>query len=250
VPVSDRPLFEEWTPAAIRVLDPSEDFTVLMEAQEAVRHFIDYFRTLIAERRRSPGDDLLSAMLAAEHDGERLTEQDLLSTCVLLLIAGHETTVNLIGNGVMALLQWPDELRRLYRDPGLVGPAVEELLRYDSPVQVTSRTAVQDMPLGDGEFVVAKGEQVITVLAAANRDPAMFADPDRLDVSRNDRNHVAFGGGIHVCLGAPLARLEGRCALTGLLARWPRGLELAAEPERKESITLRGLASLRVRPAR
>ena len=244
VPLEDKVLFEEWTPAAIKVLDPSDDFSVLQEAQEAIRHFMDYFRELIARRRGEPGDDVLTALLAAEEDGERLTEQDLLSTCILLLIAGHETTVNLIGNGTLALLRNPGELQRLQSEPSLIGSAIEEMLRFDAPVQMTGRTALTDLDVG-GQ-TVRKGEQVIALLASANRDPAQFPDPDRLDIGRNDRNQVAFGGGIHVCLGAPLARLEARCAIGGMIARWPRGFELAAAPERKESITLRGLASLRV----
>ena len=244
VPVSDRGLFEEWTPAAVKIIDPSDDFSLMIEAGEAVRKFMDYFRELIAERRSSPGDDLLSGLVAAEDEGDRLSEYELLATCVLLLIAGHETTVNLIGNGTLALLRHPAELQRLRDDPSLMGSAVEECLRFDSPVQLTGRTATEDLEVA-GQ-AIPRGQQVVTLLGAANRDPSHFADPDRFDVARNDRTHMAFGGGIHVCLGAPLARLEARCAFAGLLDRWS-SLELVVdEPPRKETVTLRGLAELRL----
>ena len=248
VPVEDRDLFEEWTPAAIKIIDPSDDFSLMLEAGEAVRHFMDYFRSLIERRRSSPGDDLLTGLIAAEDEGDRLTEDELLATCILLLIAGHETTVNLIGNGLLALLRHPDQLSRLRDDPSLMGSAVEEALRYDAPVQLTARTAVEEREVA-GQ-VITKGQQVVTLLGAANRDPAQFADPDRFDVGRNDRSHMAFGGGIHVCLGAPLARLEARCAFAGVLDRWS-SLELVEEePPRKETVTLRGLSELRLAVSR
>jgi cytochrome P450 len=244
VPLADRELFEQWTPTAVKVLDPSDDFSLLQEANEAITHFVDYFRDLIASRRRAPGDDLLSGLIAAEDEGDRLTEQELLSTLILLLIAGHETTVNLIGNGMLALLRHPDELARLRREPALMGSAVDELLRYDSPVQLTSRTALADQEVAG--VPVAKGSEVIVLLGAANRDPDQFADPTRLDIGRADRNHIAFGGGIHVCLGAPLARLEGRSAIGGAVGRWSDLELLDDDPGRKDTITLRGLTSLRV----
>ncbi|MDQ1397182.1 MAG: hypothetical protein QOG64_2441 [Acidimicrobiaceae bacterium] len=248
VPVADRELFEQWTPSAVKVLDPSDDFSLLQEANEAITHFVDYFRDLIASRRRAPGEDLLSGLIAAEDEGDRLTEQELLSTLILLLIAGHETTVNLIGNGMLALLRHQDQLSRLRSDPALIGSAVEEMLRFDSPVQLTGRTALAEQEVA-GE-TVAKGSEVIVLLGAANRDPQQFPNPDGLDIGRGDRNHIAFGGGIHVCLGAPLARLEGKSAIGGAVARWSH-LELVGdEPDRKETITLRGLKSLRVAVSR
>jgi cytochrome P450 len=168
---------------------------------------LDYFRDLIRERRQAPRDDLLSLLIAAEEQGDKLTEGELLITCNLLFVAGHETTVNLIGNGLLALLNHPDELAKLRADPALLPGAVEELLRYDSPVQRTGRITNTDVEI-DGRNI-AKGSFVVTAIGAANRDPAHFPDPDRLDITRRDNRHVAFGFGIHFCLGAPLARLEG-----------------------------------------
>src|SRR5215813_1835495 len=163
-----------------------------------------YFRELIAERRAAPRDDMLSGLIAAEEAGDKLTEDELLATSILLLVAGHETTVNLIGNGTLALLRHPDQLERLRRDPGLITSAVEELLRYDGPVQRTARVPSEDIAIGDR--VIPKGELVMPFIGAADRDPAQFPDPDRLDIGRADNRHIAFGWGIHFCLGAPLAR--------------------------------------------
>ncbi len=163
--------------------------------------------------------------------------------CVLLLVAGHETTVNLIANGMLALLRQPRARARLAADPTLAGSAVEELLRYDSPVQFTSRHALADFEI-DGHGV-RTGETVVGVLGAANRDPAQFPDPDELDLARKPNRHVAFGGGIHFCLGAPLARVEARIAIPALLGRLP-GLELGGTPVRRDTVTLRGLSSLPV----
>ena len=211
----------------------------------AARHALaDYFRALIAERRAAPRADLLSALIAAEEAGDKLSEQELLATCILLLIAGHETTVNLIGNGVLALLRNPDQLDRLRADPGLIGSAVEELLRYDGPVQRTARIPSDDVTIGG--CTIPKGDMVMPFIAAADRDPAHFPDPDRLDLGRADNRHIAFGWGIHFCLGAPLARVEGQIAINTLVQRLPK-LALAMEtPEFRQSLTLRGLASLPV----
>ena len=174
-----------------------------------------------------------------------MSENELLSTCILLLIAGHETTVNLIGNGMLALLRHPDQMALLREDPSLIKSAVEELLRFDPPVQLTGRTAKEDIPLSAG--VLPKGQQAIMLLGAANRDPLQFVEPDRLDLAREDNRHLAFGMGIHFCLGAPLARIEGQIA-SGEMARRLGSPELmVAEPEYKENVTLRGLASLPVR---
>jgi cytochrome P450 len=191
------------------------------------------------------GDDLLSALITAEEEGDRLTSDELLGISLLLLIAGHETTVNLIGNGTLALLRSPDEFARLRDDPTLSKTAVDEMLRYDSPVQMNQRIALEPFTLTDGQ-VVEPREQMIVMLAAANRDPAAFPEPDRLDVGRADaRRHLAFGGGIHHCLGAALARVEGDVALTTIVRRLP-ALDLAGEPERRPNFTLRGLAHLPV----
>jgi cytochrome P450 len=182
-------------------------------------------------------------MLAVEDEGDRLGPQELLANCILLLLAGHETTMNLIGNGTLALLRHPEQLAALRDDPDLARPGVEELLRYDSPVQLTARTALEDTPVAG--ITAEKGDQVILLLGAANRDPAVFSEPDRLDLRRDDNRHVAFGNGIHFCLGAPLARIEGQVAIPTLLRRFP-GLRLAGEPQWRAHVTLRGLETLPV----
>lgn len=244
VPVADRPLFEDWTRAAVRAIDPGDDFTVFFAARDAFNAYGEYFEGLIAERRKRPGDDLLSALLAAEDEGERLTHDELLATMILLFVAGHETTVNLIGNGLLALLRQPQELARLRDDPALDPSAIEELLRFDPPVQLTARNATADLEVAGME--VPRGEQLVLLLGAANRDEAAFASPDVLDLGRTDNRHVAFGGGIHLCLGAPLARLEAQAAIGRLVRRFPT-LALAGDAvEIKETVTLRGPVSLPV----
>jgi cytochrome P450 len=248
VPVADHERFKGWSLDIARGLDsiwlPPDSEVPRRSA--AARHAIsDYFRGLIAERRAAPRGDLLSALIAAEEAGDKLNEEELLATCILLLIAGHETTVNLIGNGVLALLRHPAELSRLRETPGLITSAVEELLRYDGPVQRTARVAGADATIGGR--TIAKGDMVMPFIGAADRDPAQFPDPDRLDLSRSDNRHIAFGWGIHFCLGAPLARVEGQIAIDALVRRLP-GLELVNhEPEYRQSLTLRGLKTLPVK---
>jgi pimeloyl-[acyl-carrier protein] synthase len=244
VPVEDRPLFEDWTRAAVRAIDPGDDFTVFFAARDAFVSYGEYFEGLIAERRRHPGDDLLSALLTAEDEGDRLTRDELLATMVLLFVAGHETTVNLIGNGLLALLRHPGELERLRDDPSLDADAVEELLRFDAPVQLTARNATTDLEVAGIE--VPKGEQLVLLLAAANRDEAAFASPDVLDIGRTDNRHVAFGGGIHLCLGAPLARVEAQAAIGRLVRRFPSLALAGGDPAIKETVTLRGPEALPV----
>jgi cytochrome P450 len=247
VPVDDHASIRGWSADIARSLDaiglPS-DPSVAERGRTARRALADYFRALLPERRARPQADLLSGLLAAEEQGDRLTEPEVISMCLLLFIAGHETTVNLIGNGTLALLRHPEQLARLQADPALVPAAIEELLRYDSPVQRTARIASTDVELAGHR--IARGTMVVTVLGAANRDPAQFAEPDRLDVTRRDVRHIAFGYGIHFCLGAPLARVEGQLALGALLHRAP-GLRLAeTSPEWRESSVLRGLKRLAV----
>jgi cytochrome P450 len=205
--------------------------------------FVTYFRGLIAERRETPGDDLLSALVHVYEQGDVLTEREVLATCVLLLIAGHETTVNLIGNGVLALLREPEQFARLRADPDLADRAVEELLRYDSPVQLTARVALQDADING--MPVPRGTFVLALIGSANRDPDAHPDPDRLDIGREPSRHLAFGQGIHFCLGAPLARLEGRIALRALVRRAP-ALRLTGEPSWKDNVVLRGMSDLPV----
>ena len=246
VPTEDHLSFSAWSRELARSLDP--DFALPPEVQErrkrASDEFREYFTQLIARRRLEPRDDLLSALIAAEDEGQKLTEEELLETCILLLIAGHETTVNLIGNGALALLRNPDQLHMLRDEPSLIKAAVEELLRYDPPVQLTGRFALSDIELGDA--VIPAGTQTVLLIGGANRDPVQFTNPDVLDLRREDNRHLAFGMGVHFCLGAPLARVEGQIALLAFAERFD-GPELAAEPVYKENITLRGLASLPLR---
>jgi pimeloyl-[acyl-carrier protein] synthase len=247
VPTDAHRGIRQWSADLARSLDAigmPTDEEVVTRGRAAQQAMLDYFHDLIRERRQSPRDDLLSLLIAAEEHGDRLTEGELLITCILLFVAGHETTVNLIGNGLLALLNHSNELDKLRADPTALPSAVEELLRYDSPVQRTGRITNTDVEL-DGRKI-AKGSLVVTALGAANRDPAHFSDPDRLDITRRDNRHVAFGFGIHFCLGAPLARLEGQIAIGTLLRRMP-GLRLATSTlEWRESSTLRGLKNLPV----
>jgi cytochrome P450 len=206
---------------------------------------------LVAQKRRTPGDDLVSALLAARDGDERLSEQELRSTIFQLVVAGHDTTTNVIGNAVVALHRHPDLLRAVQADPDLLGPAIEELLRFDPPAHhATFRYAREDVPVAG--VTIPSGSQVLVCLAAANRDPASFPDPDALDAGRHDDRHLAFGHGIHHCLGAGLARLEARSALGELLRRFPR-LRIAVPLEdlrwsHGDGVVLRGLAELPVIP--
>jgi pimeloyl-[acyl-carrier protein] synthase len=247
VPAADRDRFRQWSQDVARSLDAIAlpvGPEVIERGNAARRALGDYFRGLIAERRQRPQADLLTGLIAAEEQGDTLSPPELLATCVLLLVAGHETTVNLIGNGMLALLRHPAELRRLRAEPALLPSAVEELLRWDSPVQRTGRIAATDVELGGR--LIPKGALVSAVVGAANRDPAHFPEPDRLDLARPDNRHLAFGWGIHFCLGAPLARVEGQIAIGALARRLP-GLALATDrPEWRESSALRGLRALPV----
>jgi cytochrome P450 len=245
VPAEDRNNFREWSDAAVSG-NASQEYMeeILIPHMQA---FTDYLRALFKDKRANPADDLVSALVRAEEAGDRLSEDELLGMVFLLLVAGHETTVNLIGNGVLALLQHPDQLRKLKEDPSLIKPAIEELLRYDGPVETsTERFAREDVEIG-GQ-VIPRGEMVLVVLAAADHDPERFSDPDDLDITRTDNRHLAFGKGIHHCLGAPLARMEGQIAISTLLRRMPN-LRLKGPPESlswRPGMILRGLRGLPV----
>ncbi len=243
VPPEDRVNFQEWSALMAASVDPLVSLDLIDRVEEARDQLHAYLRGIIAQRRRQPREDLISALVAVEERGDVLSEPELVIMCTLLLIAGHETTVNLIGNGMLALLRHPEELARLRADLSLTNSAVEELLRFDSPVQMTGRIAMEAVEIG-GQ-TIARGEWILPLIGAANHDPAQFADPERLDITRNPNPHVAFGRGIHFCLGAPLARLEGQIAVSSLVRRFPK-LALAGEPVRRDQITLRGLKSLPV----
>jgi len=245
VPPSDRARFKAWSSDIAGTLGGAfQPLEVLQRAQRSSNEMADYFREQIALRRRAPRDDLLSALIAAEEQGDLLSEDELLATCILLLVAGNETTTNLIGNGMLALIENPEQRRRLQAEPSLLAGAIDEMLRYDPPAQMTSRIAMEAMEFRGQRF--EPGQVVLAVLAAANRDPAQFADPDRFDVGRQNNRHLAFGYGIHYCLGAPLALAEAQVAFETLLRRLPEP-ELAGEPQWGASFILRGLKSLPVR---
>ena len=246
VPPEDREQFNEWSNMVSLIVDPLLNERQIGQVRQAVDEVFTYFEAVAEERRRHPQDDLVSALVTAEVDGERLERDDLLVNLLLVLVAGNETTRNLIGNGALALLRNPDELRRLRDDPALLNGAIDELLRFDSPVQLDSRVAREPVELRGKR--IAPGQRVICLLGAANRDPRAFPDADRLDVGRSAANHLAFGRGIHYCIGSPLARLEGRVAFEALLPRLD-GLRLAEEPRYRDQVTLRGLESLWLEPA-
>jgi len=212
------------------------------QAQKSLFEMYDYFGELMRERRRQPQADLISALTRVEEQGDVLNEEDLIGLCDQLLTAGHDTTRNLIGNGILALLQNQDQLQKLWEDPGLIISAVEELLRYDSPLQRQTRVAKEDFELAGKH--ICKGQPVLSMLGAANRDPGQFADPDRLDIRRRNNGHLAFGSGIHYCLGAPLSRLEGQIAIGTIVQRFP-DIRLANPVQQwRENMSVRGLVSL------
>ncbi|MBV9324039.1 MAG: cytochrome P450 [Chloroflexi bacterium] len=248
VPAADRARFGQWSAAVARGVDSviREQPDALARADAAATGLTAYFRELMARRRRTPADDLLSRLAVAEQQGDSLSEDELLATCVMLLVAGHETTVNLIGNGLLALFRNPDQLQRLRGEPGIASPAVEELLRFDSPVQRTGRVATVDVELGNRQIIRA-GDRITLLLGAANRDPMQFAEPDQLDLGRaNAGRHVSFGSGIHYCVGAPLARLEAQIALPRLLQRFPNLRLLSEAVAWQPTFGLRGLQVLPV----
>jgi cytochrome P450 len=247
VPAEDHERFREWSDALARGLDP--DFLLpedaVQERLAGIFNFVQYFAGLINERRDHPGDDLISRLIQAEEQGDVLTQGELLSTCILLLVAGHETTVNLISGGALALMQHPEEQARVRADPELMRSAVEEMLRYVSPVQLTGRVARADMEVGGVDL--AAGDFSMLLIGSANHDPDAFERPEEFDVGRSDNPHLGFGFGLHHCLGAPLARLEAQIALDTLLRKVSQ-LELEADAlVHKDNIVLRGLAALPVR---
>jgi cytochrome P450 len=247
VPPEDCDSIKELSHIIARAVDPDFQLTEeeKRERDEAFASFDDYFTDLIAQRQRHQQDDLLSKLVTAREHGSVLSDRELLSTCILLYVAGHETTMDLIGNGTLALLRNPDQAKRLRDNPGMAEAAVEEFLRYDPPTQITRRTVLEDLELDGNQ--ISRGEQVIMVRGAANRDPEVFVDPDRLDLGREKNPHLAFDGGIHFCLGAPLARLEGRIVFSSLTKRAPR-MELATDQlEYRKNLVIRGLAALPVR---
>jgi len=248
IPASDQPKLVRWSAALSRTLDPG--FLIPNDARaemrEAAGEFREYLGALIPRRRERPGDDLISALVHVHDEDGALTEDEIITTSRLLLIAGHETTRSLIGAAVLALLAHPQQVRMLQDDPGLIDQAVEEVLRYDPPVQFLARTALKDTALKDpatGSITIPSNSITLMFIGAANRDPALCDNPGTFDISRGVRRHLAFGHGIHFCLGAPLARLEATIALRHLLPVLS-GMHIAQAPEWKPHTVLRGLEHL------
>jgi cytochrome P450 len=248
VPLEDEPMFSQASALLAQSLDPFVTITGgpsgnFEERMQAGRWLRGYFHELIERRRSDPGDDLLSGLIAVEESGDQLTEEEVVSTCNLLLIAGHETTVNLIANAILAMLRHPEQWAALGADAGRASAVIEETLRYDPPVQLAGRNALEDMVIGD--TTVIKGDTVMLLLAAAQRDPAEYDRPDTFDPDRGTLRHLGFGRGAHYCLGAPLARLEASVALSAVTARFPDARP-DSEPQYKTNVTLRGLSALSV----
>ncbi|KAA2265770.1 cytochrome P450 [Solihabitans fulvus] len=241
IPARDQAMFRSWAMTIIETIDPVSHRVVSEDGHQARTDLTAYLTEVVAARRRRPEDDLISRMVRAEESGQRLTAAELLEMCLLLAIVGLETTTNLIGNGMSALLAHPAQLRRLREDPALVRGAVEELLRYDAPVQLAGRVAAEDIELA-GQ-ALRQGQVIGLVLGAANRDPLAFPLPDRLDIARGPANHVGFGRGIHFCLGAATARLEGAVAITALVTRFP-DLRQSGAVKRRQNVHVRGFESL------
>lgn len=244
-PDEDEHLLRPWSQAIVKMyeLDPSEQTQA--EAQRASQEFADYVRGLMEARKVSPGTDLISDLAAVEEDGQKLNAQELIATCVLLLNAGHEASVNGFGNGLVAAMQRPDQLQILRERPfEVAATAVDEFLRFDAPLHLFERTATADVEIGG--VLVHEGQKIASLLGSANRDETVFANPTEMDITRDPNPHIGFGAGIHFCIGAPLARMEMTTSLPALFERYPT-VELAAEPVRRPGFVLRGYESVRLR---
>ncbi|MCZ0935077.1 MAG: cytochrome P450 [Gemmatimonadetes bacterium] len=245
LPAGDWPRFKVWSAQRARLLEPRIGWREGWAGRRMSRAFAAYVRPIIAERRAAPRDDIVGTLVRARENGAQLSERETVNMLRLLLAAGSETAANLIGNGVLALLRHPGQLQRLREDPALIPSAVEELLRYDPPVQTDFRRVLVDCEVNG--FRLRKRDNVAVLLGAANRDPEKFENPDRVDFGRDQRSHLSFGSGIHYCLGAPLARLQGRIALEMLLERFRSIRLLQDRPRYRPSVIMRGLESLPVR---
>jgi cytochrome P450 len=244
VPQADWQLLRPWSNAIVKMYEYDVSDAQRAAAEQASAEFVEYLRGLIARRRDNLTDDLVSSLIAeTDSDGARLTEDELITTCTLLLNAGHEATVNVVGNGVQAFGRHPEQWQRLLADDELVDTAVEELIRYDSPLQLFERTAITETVVGDA--TIATGQKIAALLGSANRDPAVFADPEVFDIARADNPHLGFGAGIHFCIGAPLARVELQTSLRTLLRRFPK-LAVVGEPQPRKEFVIRGVKSLLV----
>jgi cytochrome P450 len=244
IPHAERGPLRGWSLAILGALEPVPSAQVLAQGNQAVSEFKSYLQGLVADRRAAPLDpelDMLSRLILGETDGERLSEDELIQNCIFLLNAGHETTANLIGNGIELLMRFPDEQRRLRSDPALLASAVEEMLRFESPIQINNRRLLQDSEIGGRRYPA--GTLINILMAAANRDPAQFPDPQRFDVGRRPNRHLAFGQGDHACVGMNVARMEGRIAVGRLLTRFGR-IEPDGDPVRDRRVRFRGFTRL------
>ncbi len=242
VPEADRRLLRPWSNAIVKMYEYGRTPQIEDGAERAAAEFVGYLRGLVAERRTRLGEDLISHLVTVrDSQGDRLTEDELVTTCILLLDAGHEATVNVTGNGLLALLEHPDQLARLRAAPDLLPTAVEELMRFDSPLQLFERTATEDVAIGG--VTVERGQKIAALLGSANRDPAVFAGADTLDVGRTENPHISFGAGVHFCIGAPLARVELQASFGALLRR-TSALELGGPAVRRPEFVIRGLQEL------
>jgi cytochrome P450 len=244
VPEADRHLLRPWSGAIVKMYELGPTPRIEADAVAASEEFADYMRDLAARRRAEPCDDLISHLALAEERGHKLSDDELVASAILLLNAGHEASVNAFGNGVVTLLDHPEQLSRLRADSGLVAGAIEEMIRFDAPLQLFERTAREDIQVGD--VTVREGERVAALLGSANRDPNAFVDADDFDISRQPNHHIGFGAGLHHCLGAPLARMELQISLPAMLDRFPR-LQLAGVPVRRPTFVLRGYESVPLR---
>ena len=245
VPVSDHVQLKDWSAVFAEMLgnfqhNPDRAPKVLQSVEEMTL----YFRAAIRQQEKHPTEGLIYSLMTAEIDGARLTEEEVIANCIVTMVGGQETTTNLIGNGLVTLMRHPEQMEKLRGDLALIGPAVEELLRYESPSQHTARLAPDDVMLGGKQ--IRKRQAVIAVMAAGNRDPERFPDPDRLDLERTDNRHLAFGWAAHFCFGAPLARMEGQIAFSTLLRRLPKMSLANPDLHWRENLGLRGLKTLPV----
>ena len=245
VPPKDRPRLRNWSRAIVTMLEIRPSQQEIRAASSSAVEFTGYLINLIQQRRRQPQDDLLSQLIQVQEEQDHLTENELIGTAMLLLVAGHETTLNLIGCGMLALLKHPDQLQLLRDAPGMIRQAVEEMLRYDSPIQIANRFVMEAFEYNGQQF--RRGEQIIFALGAANRDAERFPQPETFNIHRTDNPHLAFGSGIHYCLGAPLARLEAEIAISHLLRRFPNIRLGDGKAAYRSSFVLRGLKALPVR---
>ena len=242
IPGEDHEKFKDWSHEMTQTLEPGYSISTLNKANKANDDLMNYFKPLVEERRKNPKSDLISALVMAEENGDSLSEADILGNLVLMLVAGHETTVNLIGNGLLWLLKSPEQLALLRANPENMETAVEEMLRYDSPVQTVKRIIEEDMEYHGKQL--KKGDMVVIYIGACNRDPAIFPDPDRFDITRKENKHLAFSSGIHHCLGASLARMEGQIAISTMLNRLPNLRLAEQEFEYKRPFNLRGVKEM------